>query len=228
MSYVKVLRHRYQPGDFKIEIRNWEISDNGVTALWGRSGSGKSSVVRLLLGLDQADELEWEFKGLEMHKLDIRERRLGVVFQNLDLFQHMTGRENVRFALDAGVRSRGLKKDEALERMDLLFRRLRISAVADRPVGLLSGGERQRFAVARALIGQPRMIFLDEPFSSLDEEARSEARELVREALTDANIPAVLITHDREDVRILAQSTVRMENGEFVSGLGLSEKIHQT
>ena len=215
MSLVKVLKHQYE--EFVIDLRDWEIPDRGVTALWGPSGSGKSSVLRLLLGLDTADELRWMVGSENLAAVDVSKRRLGVVFQHGELFGHMTAKENIEFAADAAVKTRGLTPARANENIARFLKRLRLEGVADRQANRLSGGERQRVALARALIGEPRILFLDEPFSSLDAENRGEARALVRSVLEEIQIPAVLVTHDESDLEGLTGKISRIENGRIVS-----------
>lgn len=215
MSVVKTLRHRYD--EFHIELSNWEIPDRGITALWGPSGSGKSSVLRLLTGLDQADELHWDFRGEAMQSQPVQKRRLGVVFQSVELFPHMSAIENIRFAADAASSSRGLDLSGVEARIDRLLQLLRLEAVRGKRAAVLSGGERQRVALARALIGEPRLLLLDEPFSALDADNRKEARALVRSALDSLSVPAVLVTHDLADLDGFTGKISRMENGRIVS-----------
>ncbi len=216
---VKKLRHRYgkAESDFLIDIRDWNILPAGVTALWGPSGSGKSSVIRLLLGLDVADESEWIVSGVDLGKVPVPERRLGVVFQHGELFGHMSALENIQFAADAAIKNRGLSSERARANIDRFVTKLRLETVVNRKASLLSGGERQRVALARALIGEPRLLLLDEPFSSLDAENREEARTLVRTVLEETKIPALLVTHDPNDLVGLHGKMSRIESGRIVS-----------
>lgn len=211
MSWVRGLKHDY--GDFTIDIPEWEILDQGVTALWGPSGAGKTSVFRFLIGLETCRSLSWEFKGEDLAKLPVPKRRLGVVFQSLELFPHMTARENIAFAAEA----RRIDASEASVRIEELSMLLGLNAALDRRATLLSGGEKQRVALARALIGQPRILFLDEPFSALDADLRHEARTLVKRVIEVEKIPAVLITHDREDLSALAAKVSEINNGRLVT-----------
>lgn len=208
MSLVENLIQDY--GDFKIAIPRWEIPDQGITALWGPSGSGKTSVFRLLIGLEPCPGLKWRMGDVDLAALPPPERRLGVVFQNLELFPHMTAEENILFA----ARARGI--EDAQLKLDGIAEDLRMTGYLKRKAAVLSGGEAQRVALARAVIGDPRFLFLDEPFSSLDAELRGEARDLVKRLITRLRIPTLLVTHDREDLKALADSVVKIQAGKIV------------
>lgn len=213
MSLVENLLIKYP--DFVIDIPRWDILDQGTTALWGPSGAGKTTVFRALLGLEPVQSLKWIFKDqdqeIDLALLPTPERKLGVVFQTLDLFPHMTGRENIRFAADA----RKLSQKEAQNREAELIEILRMENFINRSTSFLSGGEKQRIALARALITRPRVLFLDEPFSAMDSELRSEARALVKSVITQWKIPTVLITHDKDDIAALADKITKISNGRL-------------
>ena len=169
MSLVQNLKRDF--GDFIVDIPKWEILDNGVTALWGPSGSGKSTVFRILLGLESVDAgFSWKLGDVDLASLPTPERRLGVVFQSLELFPHMSARENMMFAADSRKRPRVEAEADLRELVSVLG----LGGCIDRQAAFLSGGEKQRVAIARALIGKPRVLFLDEPFSALDAEIRKE------------------------------------------------------
>ncbi|MGE0525637.1 MAG: ABC transporter ATP-binding protein [Bdellovibrionales bacterium] len=202
MSRVENLVKEYD--EFKLSIPLWEISDRGITALWGPSGSGKTTVFRILMGVEPCPSLRWFFGDLDLAQLPTPERRLGVVFQTLELFPHMTARENILFAAQA----RRIPQAEASTRLQELCEELRLTVCLERRATVLSGGEAQRVALARAVIGEPRFLFLDEPFSSLDAELRGEARRLVKRVIQRLQIPTLLITHDEEDLRDMADVVV--------------------
>lgn len=210
MSLVEGLVKHYD--DFDISIPKWEIPDNGVTALSGPSGSGKTTVLRILIGLIPCPTLKWRFGDTDLAQLNVSERRLGVVFQSLELFPHMTATENIRF----GARARGIPKAEADADFARLISDLSLENCKERSVLKLSGGERQRVAIARALIGQPRILLLDEPFSSLDVELRDDARALVRSIIDKRRIPTILVTHDQRDLEVLADRVDRIRDGHLV------------
>ena len=210
MSLVENLVKSYD--DFKIEIPRWEILDQGVTALQGASGSGKTSVLRILLGLESCQGLKWTLDGKNLAEMSIGERRLGVVFQTLELFPHLSARENILFA----AKARNLTQEETKIRMDELTEVLQMSAFLPRKAKLLSGGEKQRVAIARALIAKPRVLFLDEPFSALDESIKNDARKLLKAVLIREKIPAVLVTHDQRDIEILADKVTQIALGKII------------
>ena len=210
MSQVEGLKADFD--DFKIDIPKWEILDVGVTALWGPSGAGKTSVLRLLIGLDQPKSLRWMFQGEDIARLKTPERRLGVVFQSYELFPHFSARENILFAAE----SRQIPKDRASKSFDEFIEILKLQNCIDRKAPLLSGGEKQRVALARALIGEPRLLMLDEAFSALDEALRAEARELVKKVIQIKKIPTILITHDQQDIQSLANKVSEIEAGKIV------------
>lgn len=210
MSLVEKLIIEYS--DFSVRIENWELLDTGVTVLWGPSGAGKTSVFRGLLGLENIKECKWVFAGSDIGLLNPSKKNIGVVFQNYDLFPHMTAYENIQFAAEA----KKMNKSDFNTRLDAISKKLRIESIMNKKAPLLSGGEQQRVAIARAVVGQPRMLFLDEPFSALDEELKQESRELVRDFIQEQKIPVLMITHDKRDVDFLADKVSEIKAGRIV------------
>ncbi|WP_374031982.1 ATP-binding cassette domain-containing protein [Bdellovibrio bacteriovorus] len=209
MSLVENLHRDY--GDFKLDIDSWEILDEGVTVLWGPSGSGKTSVFRILLGLESCPGFKWTYQGTDLAKLKTPDRHLGVVFQTLDLFPHLSAEENMMFA----ARARKVDPAKARARLKELSSILKMESFLQRPAAVLSGGEKQRVAIARALMGEPRLLLLDEPFSALDQELRDESRKLVKSVIETEKIPTLLVTHDQRDVEILGNKVTTIRNGRL-------------
>ncbi len=201
---------------FQIDIPEWKIADQGITALSGRSGSGKTSVIRILLGLEDCPSLSWMMNTpegpLDIARLPIEKRNLAVVFQNYELFPHLTAKENILFA----AKAQRLKSEEATKRLRHLASRLQIESLFDKKAKVLSGGERQRVALARALIREPRFLFLDEPFSALDIELREQARDLVKAVVTELKTPTLLVSHDPADLEALASHVVHIRDGKLL------------
>lgn len=214
MSFIENLSYDY--GDFKLDVPYWSILDQGVSVLSGPSGSGKSSLFRILLGLQETENGCWNFNGVNLLKLPIQQRNLAVVFQSLDIFPHMTAEENIFFAADA----RGVSRALARADLDKYISKMKMETFIKRKGELLSGGEKQRVAIARALISKPRVLLLDEPFSALDQNLRQESRLLVREIIREEKIPTILITHDEQDVRALGDKVSYIDNGRIASEKG--------
>lgn len=213
MSSIKNLR--FKIGRFELNIPELELPDSGVTALTGGSGSGKTTLLKVMLGLHRPQGWQWQSTGINLHQLPLSERRMGVVFQSYDLFPHMSAEENVMVVLKA--RHAGEKRKQMLQQLAVFREQLSLQHCW-RTLGRdLSGGEKQRVALLRAVVSDPRMLLLDEPFSALDSELRGEARAIVKKVISQLDIPVLLVTHDAEDVRALAQYEVKLEQGRVIS-----------
>ena len=199
MSIVENLEIKKE--DFSFILPKWEILDEGIHALSGPSGAGKTTILRALMGLEKTlKPFSWNFLGENLATLPIEKRRLGVVFQTWDLFPHMTAYENVEFA----ARARGLDDQTLRNRWEWIQDTLKMKSFLETKADVLSGGEKQRTALARALIAKPRMLLLDEPFTALDENLRDAARELLKKVIEIDKVPAILVTHDAHDIQKLA------------------------
>lgn len=213
MSFIKNLK--FEVDDFTIDIPELRLPEAGVTAIQGRSGSGKTTLVKALVGLYNPPGWSWTFRGEELSVLAMKDRRLGVVFQTYDLFPHLTSSENIQLILRARHSAETRAAAEVL--LDKYKQQLDLNTCWNTRAEFLSGGEKQRVALLRALISNPRLLILDEPFSALDDELREEARQSVKALIKQLEIPVYLITHDEHDVQTLAQYRVKMRDGKIES-----------
>lgn len=182
-----------EAGSFRLGPVDLAVPPGRVLVVLGPSGAGKTMLLESISGLRHHRCGQIRLAGTELTGLAPERRGIGLVFQDAALFPHLSVRENVRF----GPRARGHTADTAT--VDSLLRRLNIGHLADRSPRTLSGGERQRVALARALATRPGLLLLDEPLSALDQPTREETRTLLQEVLADLDIPAVHVTHDRDE-----------------------------
>ena len=206
MSLIKNLILKQD--DFSLNIPSWSFEDRGVIALSGPSGSGKTTVFRCLLGIEKCENLIWEMEGVNISALPMKEKNIGVVFQTLDLFPHMTVQENIFFPLEV----RGIQFEDAKQSFNHIVESLKISHILKINSTKISGGEKQRAAIARAIIAKPRFLFLDEPFSSLDEDLKLESRKLIKSVISDLKIPTLMISHDKNDIDELADQVFKLKH----------------
>lgn len=198
----------------------------GVTVLFGSSGAGKTLTLDSVAGFVRPDEgrilLDDDilFDGASGVHLAPRVRRCGYVFQNYALFPHMTLRQNLEFAAERSPRlGRHRKVSEMLEKF-------RLSEVAGRRPYQVSGGQKQRCSIARALIGAPRLLLLDEPGRGLDAPLRAEFYDVLRQVRQDFGTPILLVTHDTQECFELADEMVVMREGRAVQS-GTPRKVFE-
>jgi len=204
-----------QLGDFSIEAAF--TSEGRVTGLFGASGAGKTSLINMIAGLLRPDRgtiaIDTEtLDDTEEHiHVPAHRRRIGYVFQDARLFPHL----DIRHNLDYGRRMNRLAGDPAQRARvtDLLD----IGSLLDRRPGQLSGGERQRVALGRALLSKPRLLLLDEPLGSLDEERKVEILPYLVRLRDEAGIPMVYVSHDADEMRQLATQIVMLRRGRVMA-----------
>jgi sulfate transport system ATP-binding protein len=187
------------------------VADGSLTALLGPSGGGKSTLLRVLAGLEQPDSGEVLFSGESVTDLPAQERGVGFVFQHYAAFKHMTVRDNIAF----GLKIRRRSKAEIRERVDELLGLVHLGGWADRYPAQLSGGQRQRMALARALAVQPRVLLLDEPFGALDATVRKELRDWLRKLHDEVHVTTIFVTHDQEEALEVAQQVAVLNAGRI-------------
>jgi sulfate transport system ATP-binding protein len=187
------------------------VPDGSLTALLGPSGGGKSTLLRVLAGLEKPDSGDVMFSGESVTSLPAQERGVGFVFQHYAAFKHMTVRDNIAF----GLKIRKRPKDEIRGRVDELLALVHLGGWADRYPAQLSGGQRQRMALARALAVQPRVLLLDEPFGALDATVRKELRDWLRKLHDEVHVTTIFVTHDQEEALEVAQQVAVINAGRI-------------
>jgi molybdate transport system ATP-binding protein len=193
-----------------------QVADGEVLAVLGPNGAGKSTLLRVLAGLLPPDGGSVVLDGSEVwdgaEHVPAHRRPLGMVFQDHLLFPHLSVTENVAF----GLRTRGVRKALARTTADAWLARVGLEGLGGRRPGQLSGGQAQRAALARALVGDPRVLLLDEPLSALDARTRLTVRAELRRHLAEFAGSTVLVTHDPVDAMALADRVVVVEDGRVV------------
>ncbi|TAG10987.1 MAG: ABC transporter ATP-binding protein [Verrucomicrobia bacterium] len=190
-----------------------DVPSGKILALVGASGSGKSTLLRILAGLEKADDGEIllgdEVLFSKQRSVPAERRGIGMVFQNASLFPHLTVSQNVLF---------GIRQMARVKQMQLLEEMLEcvgLQGMQKRYPHELSGGERQRAALARALARSPKLMLLDEPFSSLDSRLRQSLRDETRQILKNSGATAVFVTHDTSDALAIAERIAVLRDGEL-------------
>lgn len=199
----------------------------GVTVLFGASGSGKTTVLRCLAGLEHPDEGticfkdETWFNATQHIALAPRRRNIGFVPQDYALFPHLTVESNIAYGLN------GLAKGDQKQRMAQMVSWLGLDGLEQRLPCALSGGQQQRVALARAVVRQPRLLLLDEPLTALDSPTRLRLRGELRQTLHKLRIPTILVTHDRLEALALGDQIVVMDGGRILQNGPVGEVFNR-
>ena len=198
------------------------IAEGDLVALMGASGSGKSTLMNILGFLDVATGGDYFFDGRDVSRLsaneraDIRNERIGFVFQNFNLLARTSALQNVLLPLEYQRRRR--PKAENVAWAKELLVRMGLEERMDHAPAQLSGGQQQRVAIARALVNRPRILFADEPTGNLDSKTTDEILRMFRRLNDEEGITIVLVTHDAE-VCDYAKTTIHIKDGQVVSGM---------
>src|SRR6185436_12079276 len=199
-----------------------EVADKELFVLLGSSGSGKSTILRMIAGLSEPTSGRILLHGRDVTNLSPQQRNTGFVFQNYSIFRHMTVAENVEF----GLRIRKAPKEDRARRREQLLELVGLSGLGARYAHQLSGGQQQRVALARALVYEPNVLLLDEPFGALDVKIRSQLRRSFREIQARLGLTAILVTHDQEEAFELADRVAAMDRGRL-HGLDTPEALYE-
>lgn len=204
-----------------------EIPENKIFTLLGPSGCGKTTLLRSLVGLETPDSGEVEIGGKVVFSsgkniyIPTEKRGLGMVFQTYAIWPHMTIFQNIAYPLE----NLKLKKDEINRRVKEVLQLVQLEGFENRPATKISGGQQQRVALARALVAKPKVILFDEPLSNLDAKLREETRRELKTFLSELNITAVYVTHDRVEALALSDLIAVMKSGQIIE-TGTPKKIY--
>jgi len=218
MSEIKA-QFKAQLGEFNLDV-DLMLPGRGVIALFGHSGSGKTTVLRSIAGLEHFDgslEVNGEIWQDKQTFLPVHRRPIGYVFQEASLFPHLSVKQNLAF---------GLKRIPTAERqleMGQVVEWLGIAHLLSRKPQRLSGGERQRVAIARALLTSPRMLLMDEPLSALDTNSKADILPYLERLHDELSIPVIYVSHSPDEVARLADHLVLMEKGRVTASGPIAE-----
>ena len=197
------------------------VPDNEFFCIFGPPGCGKTTLLRLWLGLETPDEGAVVIDGREVTRQTPAARNLSMVFQNLALFPHMTVANNLRFPLV----ERKMPRDEIARRVAEIAEKLHITPLLNKIPAHLSGGERQRVAIGRSLVRDPAAYLMDEPISALDARLREEMRVELSRLQRELKHTLIYVTHDQEEAMSVADRICIMENGR-VAQTGTAGEIY--
>ena len=201
---------RLDRGRFTLDV-DIELPLEGVTSLFGRSGCGKTTLLRIIAGLEKVRGAEVRF-GQQVWQqgrrfVPLHRRRIGLVFQEHSLLQHLSVHDNLLYGYKRTPKD--LRRLHLREATDMLG----IGDLLDRPIDQLSGGQRQRVSLGRALLTSPQLLLLDEPMAALDTQTKREIMPFLSRMASEAGVPIVLVTHAPDEVERLADRVVFMREG---------------
>jgi sulfate transport system ATP-binding protein len=205
---------------------SFNVPPGQLVALLGPSGGGKTTMLRIIAGLESADSGTVMLEGEDATERTVRDRGVGFVFQHYALFRHMSVYDNVAFGLRVRPRKLRPSKEEIDKKVRALLDLVQLDFLSDRLPSQLSGGQRQRVALARALAVEPRVLLLDEPFGALDANVRRELRRWLRRLHDEIHLTSVFVTHDQEEALDLADRVVIINHGRIEQD-GTAEDVVQ-
>src|SRR2546423_4849552 len=194
-----------------LEDVSFDVAEGESLVLLGASGSGKTTILRIIAGLEQPDKGRVFLHGKDVTDLPARERGVGVIFQSYALFPRMTVEKNIAF----GLKIRRRPRKERRETVNRLLELVRLDEHRKKYPWQLSAGQQQRVAIARTLAYKPQVLLFDEPFGALYAQTRGPLRRAVRALLRQVKVPSVFITHDQEEALELGDRIAVLNNGHL-------------
>jgi sulfate transport system ATP-binding protein len=190
---------------------SFAVRPGELVGLLGPSGGGKSTILRIIAGLETADAGEVWIDGRRVDHVHARKRQIGFVFQHYALFRHMTVGDNIAFGLDV----QGIARDRVGERVRELLALMGLGGLDERYPSQLSGGQRQRVALARALAPAPKLLLLDEPFGAVDAKVRDELRRWLRKLHDEVHTTSIFVTHDQDEAFAVSDRVLIVQRGRL-------------
>ncbi|HEV8543222.1 MAG TPA: ABC transporter ATP-binding protein [Verrucomicrobiae bacterium] len=201
---------------------NFSIQHGELMALLGPSGGGKTTVLRMIAGLEMPTSGDILIRGQRVNDVSVQERNIGFVFQNYALFKNMSVYKNIAF----GLKIKKWKRKDQKARVAELLELLELKGLERRYPHQLSGGQRQRVAIARALAPKPAVLLLDEPFGAVDAKIRQELREWLVRLHHDLNVTTVFVTHDQEEAMEVSNRIVIIARGR-IEQIGTPREVYE-
>ena len=190
---------------------HFDVNEGEIVVLLGASGSGKTTILRIISGLEMPNSGDVTFHGKDVTELPARERGTGVIFQSYALFPKMTVERNIGY----GLRLRHKSRKAVAAKVDELISLVHLEEHREKYPSQLSGGQQQRVAIARALAYEPEVLLFDEPFGALDAQIRTKLRHEIRLLLKSIKVPSIFITHDQEEALELADRIAILNQGRL-------------
>ncbi|MDX1950973.1 MAG: ABC transporter ATP-binding protein [Verrucomicrobiota bacterium] len=210
-------------GDVKaVDNVSFSVKEGELIALLGPSGGGKTTVLRMIAGLEMPTSGEIRIQGKRVNDLSVQQRNIGFVFQNYALFKTMSVYKNIAF----GLKIKKWPRHEIEQRVSELVELLELKGLEKRYPHQLSGGQRQRVAIARALAPKPGVLLLDEPFGAVDAKIRQELREWLVRLHHDLNVTTLFVTHDQEEAMEVADRIVIIGRGKLEQ-IGSPQEVYE-
>lgn len=201
---------------------SFSVQEGELVGLLGPSGGGKTTVLRMIAGLEVPTEGDIFIRGQRVNDIPVQKRNIGFVFQSYALFKNMTVFKNIAF----GLKVKGWRRRDIQARVKELLNLLGLEGLEQRYPHQLSGGQRQRVAIARALAPKPSVLLLDEPFGSVDARIRQELREWLVRLHTELNVTTLFVTHDQEEAMEVSSRIVIMSRGHLEQ-IGTPREVYE-
>ena len=214
--------HKTYEGKPLLKGISFVLAESEIVCLLGPSGGGKSTLLRIIAGLETPYSGQVMWNGMDLENVPPHERNFGFMFQDYALFPHRTVMQNIAF----GLRMKGAGAAEIDRRVAELLEKVNMAAFAGRKVTDLSGGEQQRVALARTLAPKPRLLLLDEPMGALDHSLAEQLLIELRQVLRESGAPTIYVTHDQQEAFSIAERLFIIHDGQIVQQ-GPPQQVYQ-